>query len=72
MDDKKRATEELIGEVGVIQHKQEKSSKRSYLKPEMITEELMAFGAVCNGSTNGQRKDSTGAPNFCNAGRLLS
>ncbi len=46
--------------------------ERDYLAPEIKTEKLLGFGAVCNGSTNGGRKDTTGAPNFCNASRLMS
>ena len=46
--------------------------KKKYIKPEIISEDLNVFGASCNGSTNGNRKSSTAAPNFCNASRLNS
>lgn len=48
------------------------NKKKKYISPEIITEELLAFGAVCNGTSNGGRKDSTGAPQFCNATRIFS
>jgi hypothetical protein len=46
--------------------------KKTYQKPVKKTENLMTFGALCNGSTSGGRKQSTGAPNFCSASKLLS
>ncbi len=46
--------------------------KKKYISPKIMSEELMAFGALCNGSTGGGRKASTGAPNFCNTSKLLS
>jgi len=46
--------------------------KVPYETPDFDSEELVAFGAACNGSTAGSRKESTGAPNFCLANRLLS
>ena len=46
--------------------------KRPYRKPVIKSAEIMTFGALCNGTTNGSRKDSTGSPNFCNASKLLS
>jgi hypothetical protein len=46
--------------------------KKSYIKPVINTEELIGFGASCNGSVGGGRKATTGVPNFCKAGRLLS
>jgi hypothetical protein len=48
------------------------TSKKKYQKPSLRTENLMTFGALCNGTTSGQRKQSTGAPNFCNSTKLLS
>jgi hypothetical protein len=47
-------------------------SKKKYEKPQIKSESLMTFGALCNGSLSGGRKQSTGAPNFCNSGKLLS
>lgn len=47
-------------------------AKKPYTKPEIHSESLMAFGALCNGTVTGGRKASTGAPNFCNATKLLS
>ena len=50
-----------------------KSKKRKeYKKPKLISEKLNAYGALCNGSTSGGRKASTGAPSFCNSRRLNS
>ena len=49
-----------------------KKNKKKYIKPELKSEKLNAFGASCNGTTNGGRKASTGAPNFCNASRVSS
>ncbi|MCC6137141.1 MAG: hypothetical protein IT287_00790 [Bdellovibrionaceae bacterium] len=46
--------------------------KKKYNKPTLKTENLMTFGALCNGTVSGQRKQSTGAPNFCNSSKLLS
>ena len=46
--------------------------KKKYIKPEIISENLVSFGALCNGTTVGQRKASTGSPNFCNSRRLNS
>ncbi|OFZ49689.1 MAG: hypothetical protein A2381_05660 [Bdellovibrionales bacterium RIFOXYB1_FULL_37_110] len=48
------------------------NNKKKYVRPSVISEPLMTFGAVCNGTTAGQRKTSTGAPGFCKAARLLS
>lgn len=50
----------------------EKPLKKKYVKPEIVSEDLVSFGAVCNGTTNGNRKASTGSPNFCNSRRLNS
>lgn len=46
--------------------------KKPYEKPEIESEELLTFGALCNGATSGGRKASTGGPNFCNAKKLTS
>ena len=46
--------------------------KRPYVKPEIETEELLTFGALCNGTSGGGRKAATGAPNFCNSKKLTS
>ena len=46
--------------------------KKKYIRPHIISEPLMTFGAVCNGTTVAQRKTTTGAPHFCKAARLLS
>jgi hypothetical protein len=48
------------------------TTKIPYQAPQIKSEKLLGFGAVCNGTTNGGRKDTTGAPNFCNASRLMS
>lgn len=45
---------------------------KTYEKPKISSEDLMAFAASCNGTTNGGRKSSVGGPNFCNSRRLNS
>lgn len=50
----------------------ESKEKKKYIKPEVISEEIMAYGAVCNGQSRGGRKASVGAPDFCNTNRLQS
>ena len=52
-------------------HRQSKPKKK-YKKPSVRSEEIMTFGALCNGTMSGQRKASTGAPDFCNNMKLLS
>jgi len=47
-------------------------TKKPYVKPNVTSEELMAFGALCNGTTTGGRKETTGAPSFCSSNRLKS
>lgn len=46
--------------------------RKPYQSPEITTETIETFGAVCNGTTAGQRKDDTGAPFFCRSNRLNS
>lgn len=46
--------------------------KKKYIKPEIKSENLMSFGAVCNGMQTGGRKSSAGPPDFCSASKLLS
>ena len=48
------------------------TKKRPYEKPEIESEDLLTFGALCNGSASGGRKASTGGPDFCNAKKLTS
>jgi hypothetical protein len=48
------------------------NSKKDYEPPTIETEELMTFGAICNGTSKGGRKDVVGAPAFCNSSRLNS
>jgi hypothetical protein len=48
------------------------SKKRIYKKPQIQSEKLNSYGAVCNGTTTGGRKASAISPAFCNAGRLNS
>jgi len=48
------------------------TSKKVYSPPEIITEELMSFGALCNGTASGGRKEAIGAPSFCNSNKLNS
>jgi len=49
-----------------------KKEKLSYSKPTIKSEPLTTVAALCNGTTSGGRKATTGAPNFCNAGKLKS
>ncbi len=46
--------------------------KKKYVKPQIKSEELNSYGAICNGTTNGGRKASSLAPAFCNSKRLNS
>jgi hypothetical protein len=46
--------------------------KKKYNKPRIQTEALMTFGALCNGSLSGGRKQTASAPDNCSAGKLLS
>lgn len=46
--------------------------KRTYVKPQIQSEKLNSYGAVCNGTTIGGKKASTAGPAFCNSGRLNS
>lgn len=48
------------------------NKKRAYIKPQIQSEKLNSYGAVCNGTTSGGRKASTIGPAFCNASRLNS
>ncbi len=52
--------------------KENKKAKKKYKKPELKKEPLVIFGAICNGTTVGQRKSVTTPPANCNAGRLIS
>jgi hypothetical protein len=52
--------------------KVKKSKKKKYSPPQLKKEKMMAFGALCNGTSNGGRKTSAGAPDFCQASKLLS
>lgn len=49
-----------------------KKTKRSYSKPDLESEKLNTYGAVCNGTFNGGRKASTAPPAACRANRLNS
>ena len=49
-----------------------KKSKKKYIKPELKSEDLNAYGAVCNGTASGGRKAVAGPPTFCNSSRLNS
>ncbi len=46
--------------------------KRKYKRPTITSEKLTIYGAVCNGTTNGNRKAAVGPPSFCNSKRLNS
>lgn len=53
-------------------HQTAEPTKKQYTKPQIFSEELMTFGAVCNGNPGGGRKAATGAPAFCNASKIKS
>jgi hypothetical protein len=46
--------------------------KKTYIKPQIISEKLNSYGAICNATTTGGRKASSTGPAFCNASRLNS
>jgi hypothetical protein len=46
--------------------------KKKYHKPRIQSENLMTFGALCNGTLVGGRKQTASAPDNCTAGKLLS
>jgi len=49
-----------------------KPEKRPYESPRIESESLTAFGASCNGTTNGGRKETVPGPPPCNSARLKS
>lgn len=49
-----------------------KNKKRVYTKPQIQSEKLNSYGALCNGTTIGGRKASSAGPAFCNSTRLNS
>ena len=53
-------------------HKSENQSETKYEKPEIVSEPILAFGAVCNGTPKGGRKQTTSAPDNCNSTKLWS
>ena len=52
--------------------KNKTKKKKKYVKPEIKKESIMTFGALCNGMAVGGRKTTAGAPDMCNAMKLLS
>lgn len=70
--EKKKNGEEMSKDQDKITKEDSKPKKRAYEKPEIESEDLLTFGALCNGVASGGRKASTGAPNFCNAKKLTS
>jgi hypothetical protein len=48
------------------------SKKKQYKKPTIKSEKLNTYGAVCNGTTAGGRKATSGPPNPCRSNRLNS
>ncbi len=46
--------------------------KKEYTKPSIVSDELVSFGALCNGSNNGGRKASTVGVDPCNSRKLNS
>ena len=54
------------------ENKTKNAKKRVYKKPQIQSEKLNSYGAVCNGTTTSGRKASATSPAFCNAGRLNS
>ncbi len=55
-----------------MKENKKKADKKPYVKPKVESEELMAFAATCNGSSNGGRKASALPPAECRANRLSS
>lgn len=55
-----------------LKSENESNKKRVYVKPQIKSEKLNSYGAVCNGTTVGGRKASSAGPAFCNAARLNS
>tara|TARA_R110000868_G_scaffold132380_2_gene343134 strand:+ start:68317 stop:68481 length:165 start_codon:yes stop_codon:yes gene_type:complete len=53
-------------------NKTDEKDKKEYVKPEIESEELMAFAAVCNGNPVGGRKASVADPDNCRSNRLNS
>lgn len=49
-----------------------KKDKKPYTKPEIESEKLNTYGAICNGTFTGGRKASTAPPAPCNPSRLNS
>ncbi len=41
------------------QEKEQVSKKRKYEKPKITTEKLVAFGALCNGTSDGSGRKAT-------------
>ncbi len=54
------------------QDKNSTALPEKYEAPVIESEDLLAFAATCNGTTNGSRKANVGGPNFCLANRLNS
>ena len=52
--------------------KKESHKKRAYVKPQIQSEKLNSYGAICNGTTVGGRKASSSGPAFCNSAKLSS
>lgn len=48
------------------------SKKKAYIKPQIQSEKLNSYGALCNGTTTGGRKATVTATAFCNSTRLNS
>ena len=49
-----------------------KKDRKPYKKPKIKSEDLIAFGALCNGSDLDGRKASSFVPDFCDGAKLLS
>ena len=54
------------------QAQETQEEKREYTKPEILEEDLIAFGGACEGTPGGGFKASSGAPHYCNPAKLLS
>ena len=53
-------------------NKEIQNTKKPYVKPEIESEKLNTYGAICNGTFTGGRKASTAPPTPCNPSRLNS
>lgn len=61
---------EITDSLPTLDTSEKSTEKKVYEKPQLRSEKLMTFGALCNGTTTGGRKQTGPVP--CNTGKLLS